>query len=170
MTLGWRLNHKLYSRHNGRYLCLSCTIMWRTYKKDFPNLNLRPWGSLFPTQPLGNSIFSMPMGGVPVILLWSDEVFDNSVRTGKVSATMVQLGGFSALTRAIYVIGLSQRKSTFPLSVLQKYLIYLPWGRIYVLTKQLYGWIKKIYSRLKWSLPLSWFCSDILVKMPWEHY
>ena len=70
-------------------------------------------------------LFSVPMGGVTDTVLKSGRFFATPVQTCGVSATPVQPGGVSALTRNISVIGLSKKKSTFSLSVLQKIMIYM---------------------------------------------
>ena len=78
MKLGGDLFHKVSSIHNGKSLRLSCTIRWCLYKKESPDLKLRPQESLFSCVVIRPLHFPVPMGEVPATLLLITRLLQSS--------------------------------------------------------------------------------------------
>ena len=171
-------------------------IRLRLYKKESPESNIRPQGSIFSNVVLkwlaifkpttsGVSFVDVVVrplhlfctnGGVPVTIFQSghisatpvqiDSTSANPMQTYGVSITPVQLGRVSAIMRMISAIGISLQQSTFSFSLLQKMYNIIALRPALFRSKQLYARIKQLYVQIIQSLLSYYFWSDKLVKLP----
>ena len=139
MILGRGFLQEVSSRHNGRHLCLSFTIRLHIYKRNLSHLSLQLRGCLFLTWSLDHSISSVPM--VESLPLYFNQLVSPQLpcKQPESPPLLCNQADSPLLCAQFFSLASPYGNQPLPHQFCEKCLIYLPRGRIYVQSKQLYA-------------------------------